>query len=1093
MSHPWTYTSFTEPAGLAGQFVFDLTFDFEGRLWVASAGGLLSFDGLTWVHYGQEDGLPSTFIRSVLADDSGQIWVGTDRGLAVGDIRGFAMSRFQPSAANIRRLRRGPDGAVWICSDSWLRPDEAGGLAVLGAESLSSIPVPDNYVSDVRFLGDDTFLLTNSGVLRRTGDGWTPVGNSDELGYPRDLALSRQGTLMLSTALGLYALKDGVWRDSSLGLEDATFHHFVQDEGGLTVVDRDARELKSWNGVSWVLAADLGGHLGIPESVAQAPDGARWFVASGLLARFGPSRSWIQHPELNGRPVEDTAERLWFETAEGVFRLDGGMWTLFLPGPRSVVSREQDVTWIWSAGELVRIDVAGSTQRFSAASLGLPQGIHWFDTNSSGNAVAYGPDGLITRTGSAWSQPEEMPLEAISDLTLDESGVTWMAEEVAPMESVRVLRIDGDLRELTRAPPVSSLTQSRFLVKTNPMLLGGDFDTARFVDGAWGLVLDLPTRSVAGWYRSGSREWIAHDSRYGGVSGVTVYSDGVPSTHPIAPVTQTGHSTSYGNSDELVALDSTGHGIVYRVRSPSPDVTWFLRRKNGDFWAASSFSAYHLSFSEERPETVLTLQARSLLEGDRLNLSVDSQIPWGAGRGKPHQFSWRLNDGPWSVFETTEALSLNVSSLGQGSHFVEVRSRSVFGIEDATPARASFVVVPTPLQERPWFWPLVLLVLGITTVTSLVALGSKREISTLNAALEERVQRRTEALEETRTRLAAIVLASPAPILVISKGAIVEVCNPAGGNLLGRVTGDIIGEPITAFVDPTSASEFREIIREVRAGESVNDRLISPRLENGEQVHIALSAVSLSPVPSSDQVLLLGVEITARVNAQAELKKLSLELQRVQELERRRLAQDLHDDVGGTLTTLKMALLMDLHQDTPVEKPALQERIGLVQGLMDRIRTVSLLLRPSTLDDFGLTAAVRTLVKQIDSVSSSDVHLMDGLDAETPLSEDLSTAAYRIIQESLTNISRHAGASNVQVTLWQEGDTLRLRVRDDGSGFDPSTLLLPLESSGLSGMKRRAEVLGGRLEIQTSPEGTVIDAALPMEQHAADVEEHWFA
>ncbi len=1090
LAHPWTYTSFTEPAGLAGQFVFDLTFDFEGRLWVASASGLLSFDGLTWQRFTQNEGLPSNFVRSVLADDSGQIWVGTDQGLAVGDSRGFSLSSLQPAAENIRRLRRGPDGSIWICSDSWLHPDAPGGLAILGSGSIRSVRVPDDYVSDVRFLGEGIFLLAASGVYRRTPDGWTPMGNSIELGYPRDLALDEIGSPILSTDLGIYLFGGGIWHDASQGLPDASFHQFVRDNGGLVVVDRQSLELKRWDGRTWVPTASLGGHMRIPEAIAQAPDGARWFAASGLLARFGPSRSWVRHPGLSGRPVEDTAERLWFEASDAVFRLERGTWRRFLPGFRKVVSREQDVTWIWNDRELARVAASGEMERFSAASLGLPRGIRRFDTNSSGVVVAFGPDGLIVQAGSQWSQPESLALlGGIADLTLDEAGVIWIAEQADPTRSVRVLRIEGNQRAISRTPPVTSLTQSRFLVRSDPMLLAGDFGTVQYGDGLWSRVTDLPSRSIVGWYRLGSRQWVAHAADYGGSSGVSLYSDGPTVTHPLIPLRQTGHATTYGNTNELVALDVTGEGVVHRVRSPSPDVVWFLRRKNGDFWAGSESSAYHLAYSSERPETTISLQTRSLLEGDPLNLTVDSKIPWGAGRGKPHQFSWRLDDGPWSPFETTEALSLDARGLSQGQHLLEVRSRSVFGVEDSTPARASFRVVPTPWQERPWFWPLVLLVLGVTTVSSLVALASKREITKLNSALEDRVQRRTEALEETRTRLSAIVLASPAPILVVSGDAVVDVCNPAGGELLGRVTGDIVGRPLTSFVDPASASEILRIIGEVRAGTSVNDRLVSPRLKNGEQVHIALSAVSLSPDPSSDRVLLLGVEITARVNAQSELKKLSLELQRVQELERRRLAQDLHDDVGGSLTTLKMALLMDLHQDAPIEKPAIQERIGLVQDLMDRIRTVSLLLRPSTLDDFGLSAAVRTLVKQIDSVSSSDIHLMDGLDAETPLSEDLSTAAYRVIQESLTNVSRHAHAQSVQVTIWQEGDSLRLRVQDDGSGFDPTLLSGPLASSGLSGMKRRAEVLGGLLEIKTSSRGTVIDATLPMERSPAALPE----
>ncbi|MFT4606209.1 MAG: hypothetical protein ACI9W4_002957, partial [Rhodothermales bacterium] len=391
LNHPWTYTSFTESAGLEGQFVFDITFDIDGRLWVASAEGLLAFDGLTWRRFTEEDGLPSRFVRSVLADDAGQIWAGTDKGLAIGDINGFSLNRLQPSAANIRRLRRAPDGSIWICSDSWLQPQAPGGLAILGKQSIRSVQVPEQYVADVHFLGEDVLLLTTSGVFLQTAGGWTPMGNSAELGYPRDVARDYRGVTILSTEQGTYEFVGGSWNEASTGLTFKRFRTFIRDGEDLFVVDLGTMVLKRWNGDSWIQSAGLGGAMKTVDVVAEAPDGARWFAAPGLLVRFGPSRSWITHEEVSGRPVEDTADRLWIEASDAVFRLEEGHWRRILEGRRTVVSREPDVAWIWNASELVRVAGSGDIERFSARSLGLPRGLQHFDTNSSGMVVAQGP------------------------------------------------------------------------------------------------------------------------------------------------------------------------------------------------------------------------------------------------------------------------------------------------------------------------------------------------------------------------------------------------------------------------------------------------------------------------------------------------------------------------------------------------------------------------------------------------------------------------------------------------------------------------------------------------------------------------------
>ncbi|MFL6199180.1 MAG: sensor histidine kinase [Thermoanaerobaculia bacterium] len=208
---------------------------------------------------------------------------------------------------------------------------------------------------------------------------------------------------------------------------------------------------------------------------------------------------------------------------------------------------------------------------------------------------------------------------------------------------------------------------------------------------------------------------------------------------------------------------------------------------------------------------------------------------------------------------------------------------------------------------------------------------------------------------------------------------------------------------------------------------------------------------------------------------------------KVQEDERRRLARELHDGLGQTLTALT-------HQ---LER--LQQKLGegdareLGSGLGDAVETARLalnetrelsrLLRPPVLDDLGLPAALSWLARTLEQRTGLRVELtLDGL--ETRLDPELETLVFRIVQEALTNVLRHAGADRASVDVSRAPGVLHLRIADRGQGFDADATLVGHEAasgSGLRGMRDRVELFGGRLELASEAgEGTVVSAAVPL-------------
>ncbi len=204
---------------------------------------------------------------------------------------------------------------------------------------------------------------------------------------------------------------------------------------------------------------------------------------------------------------------------------------------------------------------------------------------------------------------------------------------------------------------------------------------------------------------------------------------------------------------------------------------------------------------------------------------------------------------------------------------------------------------------------------------------------------------------------------------------------------------------------------------------------------------------------------------------------------RAQEEERRRLARDLHDEVNQALTAILLRLEA-LAQETPPERtPEVVELKRLVNQAMDELLNLARQLRPSALDDHGLRAALETQLKRFSARTGVEARLETAGDPDS-LADVVQTAVYRVAQEALTNVTRHAGATIVELDLAELEGGAELRVRDDGSGFDPSVIARnsegPSGGLGLVGMAERARLVGGELDVRSAPGGgTTITLRVP--------------
>jgi PAS domain S-box-containing protein len=216
------------------------------------------------------------------------------------------------------------------------------------------------------------------------------------------------------------------------------------------------------------------------------------------------------------------------------------------------------------------------------------------------------------------------------------------------------------------------------------------------------------------------------------------------------------------------------------------------------------------------------------------------------------------------------------------------------------------------------------------------------------------------------------------------------------------------------------------------------------------------------------------------VSEAQEARALSAHLVAVQESERRRIARELHDDLGQMLTGLNFVLQMVAETDGQARGSVAEAR-GLVGELMNRVRELSHELRPSMLDDFGLLPTLNSMFARYTKQTQVQVHFEHrGIDAR--LAPEVETTAYRVLQEALTNVARHAQVREVRVQLWSDGAMLHLQIHDAGPGFDVASTLGNGSGSGLLGMRERVSLLDGEMTLQSDAEGTRITVHLPLQR-----------
>ena len=350
-------------------------------------------------------------------------------------------------------------------------------------------------------------------------------------------------------------------------------------------------------------------------------------------------------------------------------------------------------------------------------------------------------------------------------------------------------------------------------------------------------------------------------------------------------------------------------------------------------------------------------------------------------------------------------------------------------------------------------------------------------------------------LARSEARLRGILDSAMDAVITVDAAQHVVLFNAAAEAMFGCPRDEAIGAPLDWFIPERFLGAHSEHIS--RFGETGTTsrrmggaRIVTGLRRNGEEFPIDASISQLTEAGQKLFTVILR-DITERVQGEQALRRSKEELQllasaahQTRELEQSRIARELHDELGQSLTALKM-LAVQLRAAAQSGEASPVEKLDRMEAVLDRTvaatRRIAADLRPLMLDDLGLIPAIEWLVDEFSKRHGIRCALVTN-GPELELTGAHATAAFRIVQEALTNVARHAQARGVDIDITREDSSVTIKVRDDGRGFVVEARSSTPGSRGLLGMRERAYLLGGSIAIDSAPgRGTAIEVRLPLQ------------
>lgn len=1068
--------------------------------------------GFTWA--------PALGAGLLLAVADGQLWTQCGDGVCATPVAALASGREVPVRSDLPvkdvwiDAQQARDGTLWLLGRRTLLH------RAVGAERFEVEPFPAiDAAEDARLAinsASEPVLAAGLRVWWKRQQRWIALGAREGLGgRTQALFFDSEDSLWVGSTRGLARLiGEGRWQswDETSGLQAFHLRGLARDaRGTLWMGSRESvTTLQENNAVTPAIAAQLGAVT----DVKQASDGSVWLAKeSGGIARWSGGALQVFPSSPVGSLRVSANGTVWAASAAGLLR--GGA-AGFVPVPCPLVSDQamrevredpQDNIWVSNANGLLRWD--GQTwQRYGKAEGLLHDSVGPFTIDDRGWIWLGYPDEKVM-TWAEWSSArrqtvhyDKAPLpDAPSFIRHDREGRIWVGtpQGLLVTDGTRWERfrrgdglVDDDVapngfhedpdgtiwiataRGLSRYQPPENLFQP--LVRAPTILWsveGAPVPPAEIGPANRSITMQFGTSAFANPFAVRYRyrlqgfddDWQMEERNF------VRYANLPPGSYTFEAQAQSAAGV----------LSAAPARYAFRVLPPWY-LTWWFR----GFMLAAAAGVARLLWNWRLKLVERTNQRRveamvdeypgpvCLLDREGRFRTVNREFERMAGVGRAALVGKEPKDvsSPMVSRRLAELLEEGRQRDGvtAGEESLETARGSVhldarmFALRDAKGAVDSVCWIATDISERK---------------------RAERERDRAVASLRASEQRYRVFLENSQEGMLRIEFTPPVPTdlpeeemirLYYERGQMAE-CNDAHARLHGYQTArELIGHRGTALRDPEL--HRKQDVAFIRNGYRLMGLPGILKSVTGELRQIVYNVTGIIEDGKLARIWGTTQDVTEAKRLEEALRALSARQASAVEDERSRISREIHDELGQQLTALKMDLTLLQRSPSP-------QRLGeLIQHIDDAVQTVRRIateLRPAILDHFGLAAAVEWQTAEF-TKRSGLAHTVD-VPEQLDVPRDLAITVFRILQEALTNVARHAQAEHVEVILREQGNELVLRVVDDGRGLPEKKSERP--SLGILGMGERAAAFGGRVEIKPArPQGTEVLARFPLERGA---------
>jgi len=1110
---------YTVENGLAHNRIKHIVQDSRGFLWFCTADGLSRFDGSQFVNYQLEDGLLAPSINDIVEAGDGTYWVATNSdGVFRFDPRVPAtatrtgVARFTrvpvgagPVSNRVNVLLRDPAGTIWAGTD--------GGLFALDehhpADGFKQVPLQVANRADIQvpvwaFVRDRAGTLwigTKHGLVRRSADGTMrlirvrPDPDDDNVmaviraADGRLWIGHREGLFSLDPAapaapLRRYTTSDGLESDNVIALHSAQDGRIWIKTLGAGLTEFDGTVFRTYG-------LGVRGTEGTA-ALTEDREGNLWLGTNAFGVIKITKRGWTTYGQSEGLGASVTS----------IFESRGG--DLFVSSRPWLVSRFQEGRFATVRPQLPP-GVTEASWRDINNFLQDREGDWWVGTRFG--LARYAPtrrfeDLAHARPSAVYTTRDGLAQDDVGRLFEDSRGDIWIGSWL-PARDV-VVRWERATRTFHRYSDGEGLHPFTSAVTFVEDAGGGvwigirEGGLVRYRDGRFTTVVPSQAGAVNGVYRDPSGHlWAAVRSGLFRIDDPTAASPRIVAYGRAEGLADTVQIVTGDTEGRVYAGTSRG---VDRLDPRNGEVTHFsaangltggefksaFRDRHGVLWfcTTSGLSRFvpGLEDTAEPPPVLIgglrvagiarplsavgeTSVALPSLQPDQNNVQVEFfGIALRTGDMLRYQYKLEGAEGGWSV--PSPQRSVDYANLAPGRYRFLVRAVGMDGTPSASPAVASFEILP-PLWRRWWFLALAALVVGSVT-----------------ASIAGYRHRRVEALRESENRFRTLTETASDAIITIDDRSRIVLVNQAAEKVFGYSRDEMLGADLTMLMPPALRDRHAAgFSRYIQSGSRSMawDAIALPGLhKDGHEFPLEISFGEFS---RNGRRYFTGIarDITERRRAEEALRRSREE--RLAELERvrRRIATDLHDDIGSSLT--RISLLGEVAQRQVQKDPAaLVEPLGTIshlsRELVDTMSDIVWAINPNKDHLSDLSQRMRHFASDLFTARQVAFRFRTpDADHDVAVGANVRRELFLLFKEAVNNAVRHSGCTEADLELRVEPDGLVLVVSDNGRGFDVSR---NADGHGLASMRERTEGLGGVFDVLSRPgEGTLLSFRIP--------------